>query len=160
MAEVGIGRQARISVIRETESVTMTVGVADMPAVANANAGAAPAPEPELVFPPQPAESPMPGTTPKPFTSPLAGIHVSEIPPEHRADLPANIKGVMVDDVDEDTPAAQVVRPADVIEEINHRPIASVADYDATVKTLKPGDKQMLFICRGMDRSFVVIDPR
>ena len=95
-----------------------------------------------------------------PPTSPLAGIHVSEIPPEHRPDLPANVKGVMVDDVDEDTPAAQVLRQADVIEEINHRPVSSVADYEAILKTLKAGDKQMLFICRGKERSFVVIEPR
>jgi len=153
VAEVKIGKEAKISFLRETEPMTLNITVADMSTFARATP--APPPEPDTEPSPEPSASPM-----MPPTSPLAGIHVSEIPPEHRPDLPANVKGVMVDDVDEDTPAAQVLRQADVIEEINHRPVSSVADYEAILKTLKAGDKQMLFICRGKERSFVVIEPR
>ncbi len=148
VGEVAMGKEYRVNLIRETEAKNLTVGVADLPALAagmpaDADAGSAP-----------------PATPMKPATNPLEGIHVSEIPPEHRPDLPADIKGVIVDDIDEDAPAAQVLRQADVIEEINHRPVTSVPDYEAILKTLKRGEKQMLFICRGKERSFVVIDPR
>ncbi len=142
VGEVRIGARTKISLIRETEALTMDISVAEMPSLTG------------------PVLLPQPTPAPPLMVNALAGVHVSEIPPEHKPDLPANVKGVMVDDVDENTPAAQVLRQADVIEEINHQPVTSVAEYETAVKALKPGEKQMLFICRGKDRSFVVVDPR
>ena len=158
VGEVAIGRQVKVSILRDAEPNTMDITVAELPpsAAQAAQQAAASGPQSTPITIPPPAPQPPPPVT----MDPLAGVHVSEIPPQHRPDLPANVKGVMVDDVDENTPAAQVLRQADVIEEINHIPVPTVPDYDRVVKTLKRGEKQVLFICRGMDRSFVVVDPR
>jgi serine protease Do len=92
---------------------------------------------------------------------PLASIHVQELTPEtaRQLDLPGNVQGVLVNGVDPDSGVAEL-RKGDVIEEINQQPVTSVADYNKIAASLDPSQPQVLSVCRGRMRSFLVLRPR
>jgi serine protease Do len=92
---------------------------------------------------------------------PLASIHVGELTPEtaQQLDLPANVQGVVVNGVDPDSGVAEL-RKGDVIEEVNQQPVPSVADYNKIEAALDPSKPQVLSVCRGRMRSFLVLRPR
>jgi serine protease Do len=86
---------------------------------------------------------------------------VGELTPEtaRQLDLPANIQGVVVNGVDPDSGLAEL-RKGDVIEEVNQQPVTSVADYNKIVGSLDVSKPQVLSVCRGRVRSFLVLRPR
>src|SRR5213595_1799850 len=92
---------------------------------------------------------------------PLSSIHVEELTPEtaRHLDLPANVQGVLVAGVDPDSGVAEL-RKGDVIEEINQQPVTSVAEYNKIAASLDPGQPQVLSVCHGRMRSFLVLRPR
>jgi serine protease Do len=93
--------------------------------------------------------------------SPLASIHVDELTPERvrQLDLPPNVQGVLVTDVDPDSGMAELQK-GDVIEEINQQPVTSVSDYKKIAGSLDPNQPQVLSVCRHRARSFLVLRPR
>jgi serine protease Do len=93
--------------------------------------------------------------------SPLAAIHVDELTPERarQLDLPPNVQGVLVTNVDPDSGMAELQR-GDVIEEINQQPVTSVSDYQKVAGSLDPNQPQVLSVCRHRARSFLVLRPR
>ena len=94
-------------------------------------------------------------------SSPLASIHVADLSPEtaRELDLPNNLRGVVVTNVDPDSGVAELQK-GDVIEEINQQPISSVEDYDKIAGSLDRSQPQVLSICRHRLRSFLVLRPR
>ena len=94
-------------------------------------------------------------------SSPLASIHVGELTPEmaRQLDLPSNVQGVLVTEVDPDSGVAELQR-GDVIEEINQQPVTSVSDYNKISAALDPSQPQVLSVCRHRARSFLVLRPR
>jgi serine protease Do len=93
--------------------------------------------------------------------SPLASIHVDELTQERarQLDLPPNVQGVLVTDVDPDSGLAELQK-GDVIEEINQQPVTSVSDYKKIAGSLDPNQPQVLSVCRHRARSFLVLRPR
>jgi serine protease Do len=93
--------------------------------------------------------------------SPLASIHVDELTPERarQLDLPPNMQGVLVTDVDPDSGVAELQK-GDVIEQINQQPVTSVPDYRKIAGVLDPSQPQVLSVCRHRARSFLVLRPR
>jgi serine protease Do len=93
--------------------------------------------------------------------SPLASIHVETLTTERarQLDLPPNVQGVLVTDVDPDSGVAELQK-GDVIEEINQQPITSVPDYKKIADSLNPNQPQVLSVCRHRARSFLVLRPR
>src|SRR4030095_6361096 len=93
--------------------------------------------------------------------SPLASIHVDQLTPERarQLDLPPNVQGVLVTDVDPDSGLAELQK-GDVIEEINQQPVTSVSDYKKIAGSLDPNQPQVLSVCRHRSRSFLVLRPR
>jgi serine protease Do len=93
--------------------------------------------------------------------SPLASIHVEEVTPERarQLDLPPNVRGVLVTDVDPDSGMAELQK-GDVIEEINQQPVTSISDYKKIAQSLDPNQPQVLSVCRHRSRSFLVLRPR
>ena len=91
----------------------------------------------------------------------LASIHVAELTPElaRQLDLPRNVRGVVITNVDPDSGVAELQK-GDVIEEINQQPIASVEEYQKIVSSLDPSQPQVLSVCRHRLRSFVVLRPQ
>ena len=94
-------------------------------------------------------------------SSPLASIHVADLSQEtaRELDLPNNLRGVVVTNVDPDSGVAELQK-GDVIEEINQQPISSVEDYDKIAGSLDLSQPQVLSICRHRLRSFLVLRPR
>ncbi len=69
----------------------------------------------------------------------LALIHVDELTPEaaRQLDLPDDVRGVVVTNVDPDRRADEL-RKGYVIEEINQEPVTSVSDYNKIAASLDP----------------------
>ena len=94
-------------------------------------------------------------------SGPLTSIHVGDLTPEmaRQLDLPNNVRGVVVTNVDPDSGVAELQK-GDVIEEINQQPIASVSDYNKIAASVDPSQPQILSVCRHRIRSFLVLRPR
>jgi serine protease Do len=94
-------------------------------------------------------------------SGPLASIHVGDLTPEmaRQLDLPNNVRGVVVTNVDPDSGAAELQK-GDVIEEINQQPITSVSDYNKIAASIDPSRPQVLSVGRHRMRSFLVLRPR
>src|SRR5213083_1313087 len=107
------------------------------------------------------AQSPQQPNGQETVDSPLASIHVDELPPERarQLDLPPNVQGVLVTAVDSDSGVAELQK-GDVIEEINQQPVTSVSDYKKIAGSLDPNQPQVLSVCRHRARSFLVLRPR
>lgn len=91
----------------------------------------------------------------------LAGVTVVEVTPAltQRYRLPENIAGVLVHSIAPDSAAAGVLRPGDVIEQVNDTPVASPAEFLREAALLQPGEKVMVLLSRGRVRSFEVVGP-
>jgi serine protease Do len=89
----------------------------------------------------------------------LSSVDVAEVTPEvvKRLDLPNRIRGVIVTKVDGEVGE---LRAGDVIEEVNQQPVNSVSEFKKVVASLDPNTTQVLSVCRGRTRSFVVVRPR
>ena len=109
----------------------------------------------------QQPQSPQQPNDQETVDSPLASIHVDELTPERarQLDLPPNVQGVLVTDVDPDSGVAELQK-GDVIEEINQQPVTSVSDYNKIAGSLDPNQPQVLSLCRHRARSFLVLRPR
>jgi len=94
-------------------------------------------------------------------SGPLTSIHVGDLTPEmaRQLDLPNNVRGVVVTNVDPDSGVAELQK-GDVIEEINQQAIASVSDYNKIAASVDPSQPQILSVCRHRMRSFLVLRPR
>jgi len=94
-------------------------------------------------------------------SGPLTSIHVGDLTPEmaRQLDLPNNVRGVVVTNVDPDSGVAELQK-GDVIEEINQQAIVSVSDYQKIMTSLDRSQPQILSVCRHRMRSFLVIRPQ
>ena len=91
----------------------------------------------------------------------LGAVIVRELVPGevHKLNLPDSAKGVMVTQVDPDGPAADKLRPGDVIEMINQEPVTNLKDYGKLLRNLPSDERAMLSIIRDRARTLVVIPP-
>lgn len=78
------------------------------------------------------------------------GVTVQNLTPDIKRNmqLPGRLKGVIVADIANDTPAAEVLVQGDVILEINRQKIESVADYNRIVSGVKSGKQALVLIYR------------
>jgi serine protease Do len=93
-------------------------------------------------------------------TGTLNGVTVSDLDREARQqfEIPAGVKGVVVTDVDQNSAAAEAgLKPGDIIQEINRKPVHSAEE--AVKMTEKGSDKTTLLrVWRGGGSRFVVVD--
>ncbi len=91
----------------------------------------------------------------------LKGVSVEAITPELRQQmqLPDSVKGgVVITDLDDDAPAAAVgLQPGDVILQVNHRPVNTVAEFNSTVKAGASKDSTLLLVKHGAAEAFLVV---
>jgi len=90
----------------------------------------------------------------------LRGISVQALTPELRQQLslPSDLRGVVIDNLDPASPAAQAgLQQGDVIEAINHQRVNSVADFERLAAQAK-GDT-LLRVNRQGNGAFVVVSP-
>jgi serine protease Do len=90
---------------------------------------------------------------------PELGLRVQRISPEAARRLGlSSSKGVLVVEVQPGSPAAQVgIEPADVIREINQRPVSSVKEFERAARQGRRGDRILLLVQRGDNAVFFVV---
>jgi Do/DeqQ family serine protease len=153
---VEVGNEVEMTLLREKREMAVKVRVAEKPASFTTGQQQAPQ-QPQL---PQLPQTPVPVPPQVQGENVFADLRVIEIPQAHSAGLPAGIEGVMVAEIAPGSPASVSLKPGDVIEEINRQKVGSVADFDKTIGGIAPGERAVLFICRGQQRSFVVLSPQ
>jgi len=154
VAQAPLDKQVELQIVRNGKPLTVKTQIKEQPVDY----------ESARVLPhgnqPQP-QSPQQPNDQETVDSPLASIHVDELTPERarQLDLPPNVQGVLVTDVDPDSGVAELQK-GDVIEEINQQPVTSVSDYKKIAGSLDPNQPQVLSVCRHRARSFLVLRPR
>ena len=90
---------------------------------------------------------------------PEIGLRVQRITPEAARRLGlSSTKGVMVVEVQPGSPADQVgLEPADVIREVNQRPVNDVKDFERVVRQGRRGDRILLLVQRGDNAVFFAL---
>jgi serine protease Do len=90
---------------------------------------------------------------------PEIGIRVQRITPEAARRLGMiSTKGVLVMEVQPGSPAEQIgVEPADVIREVNQRPVNNVSDFERAVRQGRRGDRILLLVQRGDNTVFFAL---
>ncbi len=86
------------------------------------------------------------------------GLKVANITPElsRKYRLPSGIEGVVVTGVDPSGIAAAVgIQEGDVILKVDRKAVKSVADFDALIRKVKPGEDVLLYLRRGEANLFV-----
>lgn len=127
------GETIGLKVIRNGEIVELSVTIGDLP-----------------------SEAEKPPTT---FKNVLRGISVQNLTPEAymQLNLPDRIRGVVVTDIEADSPAASALMPADIILEINRKAISNIDDFEAIVSKIKPDQDVLLLVFRKGSTLFVTI---
>jgi serine protease Do len=154
VAKAELNKAVELEIVRSGRPMKVTTEIKERPTGLQA---AAPPPQQN-----QPFTGGQPGNQDENETAgPLTGIQVGELTPElaRQLNLPNNARGVVITDVDPDSGVAELQK-GDVIEEVNQHPVTSVADYNEIVNQADPTQPQVLSVCRGRMRSFVVLRPQ
>src|SRR5213596_611911 len=154
VAGAPLDRQVELQIVRNGKPLTVKTQIKEQPVDYESARVLPRGNQPQPQGPQQPNDQ-------ETVDSPLASIHVDELTPEgaRQLDLPPNVQGVLVTDVDADSGVAELQK-GDVIEEINQQPVPSVSDYKKSAGSLDPNQPQVLSVCRHRARSFLVLRPR
>jgi serine protease Do len=89
----------------------------------------------------------------------MTGIGVQDITPEiaKKLRIPDRIKGVIVNNIQEDSPAEGVLMRGDVIQEINRKRISNIEDYQEVVAGIKGEEDVLLLVYRGGASLFLTL---
>jgi len=153
VAQAGLNKKVELEIVRGDKPMTVATEIKEEP-IDYQTAQVSPRQE-------QPQTPPEPNDQGEEATGGLASIHVSDLTPDmaRQLDLPNNVRGVVVTNVEPDSGAAELQK-GDVIEEINQQPVTSVSDYNKIVAALDPAQAHVLSVCRHRMRSFLVLRPR
>jgi serine protease Do len=148
---VELNKKVELEVQRDGKPLTLTTAIKEQPEN-YLTSRIVPAPN-------QPEATPSPNEEQPDENDALGSVEVSELTPAlvGQLDLPNNVRGVVVT---KNSAATGELQQGDVIEEINQRPIRSVADFKKMVNALDPNETHVLSVCRHRTRSFVVVRPR
>ncbi len=89
----------------------------------------------------------------------LQGVNVQDLTPDlaQQLNLPAGIHGVVVSDVDPASPAAADLQRGDVIQEVNHKPISNVQQYQQALAAAG-NQPVLLLVDQGGVTKYVVVE--
>ena len=87
------------------------------------------------------------------------GITLNNITPEvaRQFELPANTRGAVVTDIDQESPAARVLQPGDVIMQVNRRPVTNASEASAALRAVPAGRAVGMLINRRGQEQFVTV---
>ena len=128
------GQEVELKIIRENKTETKKVTISELPAEMQ-----------------KPSKSE--------YNNLLRGVTVQDLAPEiyNKLNLPKKLKGVIVSDIGEDSPATMVLKEGDVLQEINRQKINSVRDYENTAAKIKPGENILLLVFRSGSSLYVTL---
>jgi serine protease Do len=134
IADTAPGQKVTLKLLRDKKEQTIAVKIGELPD------------DNDLL---QPSEA----------RDPELGLKVQRITPEaaRRLGLSAP-KGVLVMEVQPGSPADQVgIEPADVIREINQRPVSNVREFERATRQGRRGDRILLLVQRGDNAVFFAV---
>ncbi len=87
------------------------------------------------------------------------GITLNNVTPEiaRQFELPANVRGAVVTDIDPDSPAARVLQPGDVILEVSRKRVSNATEASAALRAVPAGRAVGMLINRRGDEQFVTV---
>ena len=87
------------------------------------------------------------------------GITLNNVTPEmaRQFELPANTRGAVITDIDQDSPAARVLQPGDVIMQVNRRPVTNASEASAALRAVPAGRAVGMLISRRGQEQFVTV---
>jgi serine protease Do len=131
------GQEVELKIIRENKTETKKVTISELPAEMQ-----------------KPSKSE--------YNNLLRGVTVQDFTPEiyNKLNLPKKLKGVIVSDIDEDSPATMVLKEGDVLQEINRQRINNVRDYENTAAKIKPGENILLLVFRGSSSLYITLSTK
>jgi len=137
VADIAPGQKVTLKLIRDKKEQTVTVKIGELTDEREASLHAE-ARDPDL------------------------GLRVQRITPEvvRRLGL-SSAKGVLVVEVQPGSPADQVgIEPADVIREVNQRPVTNVKEFERATRYGRRGDRILLLVQRGDNAVFFAVKRR
>lgn len=138
------GETVEINVIRNGGRLAIKVKVGELPV------------EPQVVAAvPPPAQFAQLDNT-------LRGVQVQELTEDilQRMEITRKLKGVVITNIAEDSPALGILRNNDIILEINRRPISNVKEYNEIVSRIEKKQDVLLLIVRGGVTLYLTISGR
>ena len=95
------------------------------------------------------------------YSNAMKGVHVQDLNPEIRMslDIPVKVEGVIVTNVEPESPAVEVLKRNDVIQEINKKVIKNTKDYEKTVSKIGAKDTVLILVYRGGGYIYITIKP-
>ncbi|MFM8551328.1 MAG: Do family serine endopeptidase [Nitrospiraceae bacterium] len=149
VARTGVGRNARVKVLRDGKEQVISVKVAERPSDEMlAKKEAAPA---------------APGESVKPPDNVLASVRVQSLDQEtmSRLNIPAKTTGVVINQVEPGSPAESAgIQRGDVIQEINHEVVKNLDDYHKAAAKIKKDEMAVLLLSRQGNNLFVAVNPK
>ena len=131
IADTAPGQKVALKILRDKKEQTIPVKIGELPD------------DGDFI---QPTES----------KDPELGLRVQRITPEAARRLGlTSLKGVLVVEVQPGSPAHQAgIEPADVIREINQRPVGNVREFERAARQGRRGDRILLLVQRGDNAVF------
>ncbi|NWF76800.1 MAG: DegQ family serine endoprotease [Nitrospirae bacterium] len=92
----------------------------------------------------------------------LKNVSVQELSPKlkKRLNIPERINGVIITDIEDDSPAKGHLERGDIIIEINKVPINSLKDYESVVSKIQANEEILILISRQNSTFFVLLSER
>ncbi len=132
IADTPAGKEVRIKIIRNGEEIILTAKLDPLPTAATARAE-----EPDRI---------------------QLGFEAADITPEVRERYSLDeTAGVIVTRVHSGSMAERLLRPGDIIQKVNLKPVKNMADYTGALKDIKAGEEAVLLVRRGDRTLFVQI---
>jgi len=137
VANTAPGKEMELTIIREKTTKTIKITISE-----------------------QPVEMQKP--TKGEYDNLLRGVSVQNLTLEiyKQLSLPKRLKGVVVSDIDEDSPAAMVLMQGDIIQEINRKKVPSTRDYENIVAKIKPEENILLLIFRNGSSIYITLSAK
>lgn len=129
------GTDLKATVIRDGKEVTLSVTLGEFPETSLAMGGE--------------------------YSNVMKDVQVQEVTKDLRRSLgiPEKVKGVIITNIGEGSPAVGILKRNDVIQQINRTAIYSIKDYKKVVSRIGKGDGILLLIYRGGGYIYVTIRP-
>jgi serine protease Do len=131
------GKEIELTIIRENTTKTIKITISE-----------------------QPVEMQKP--TKGEYDNLLRGVSVQNLTPEiyKQLNLPKRLKGVVVSDSDEDSPAAMVLVQGDIVQEINRKKVTNTRDYENIVAKIKPEEDILLLVFRNGSSIYITLSDK
>jgi serine protease Do len=130
------GTKVKIKVIREGYEETLTAIIGELPS----------------------EEKPLPVEE---YQNALRGVMVQDLSPMlyRQLNIPEKIQGVIITNIDPESPAYGKLMPGDIIQEINRKAVTNTSDYESIISDISAEENILLFVYRKGTSVFITISP-